>query len=299
MTYSCTASRLVVSRPGDIPVEDIAAVTESVNRWNAIYGPQFGAVVVPLDWQQHSTAEHGRRPQASLNAQLVEQADILIALFWHRFGSPTGEADSGTIEEIQEAHKNGAYVGILRCTRDFPQADSDLEQIARLREFFADTRTNSLILDYGEASELSRHVDAILNRAVTGGSARAEASVGGAGAERGADVWPRIESSEQVRTDSRGRVNTSRRWQLVLSNTGTEPARDVRYRLEAENPGDQLPVELEGGEGERRGLEVLAPEGEAAYGLVLHMGVVPQFRCVVRWSDSHGEHENRATLRVF
>jgi hypothetical protein len=124
--------------------------------------------------------------------------------------------------------------------------------------------------------------------------------VGVAGADRGADVWPRIESSEQFRT-VRGRVKTSRRWQLVLANTGTEPARDVRHRLEAEDPGDQLPVELEGeqDEGERRGLEVLALGSEAAYGLVLHMGVVPQFRCVVRWTHSHGEHENRATLRVF
>jgi hypothetical protein len=76
MTYSCTAYRLVVSAPSDITVEEIATVTETVNRWNAIYGPQFGAVVVPLHWQQHSAAEHGRCPQASLNAQLVEQADI-------------------------------------------------------------------------------------------------------------------------------------------------------------------------------------------------------------------------------
>jgi hypothetical protein len=124
--------------------------------------------------------------------------------------------------------------------------------------------------------------------------------VGAAGADRaGADVWPRIESREEVRTDSRGRVKTSRRSQLVLSNTGTELARDVHYRLEAENPEDRLPMDSEGGGSEGRALEVLAPGGEAPYPLIMHMGVVPQARCVVTWSDSRGERENQATLRFF
>lgn len=48
-----------------------------------------------------------------------------------------------------------------------------------------------------------------------------------------------------------------------------------------------------------RELEVLAPGSEASYVLTLHMGVAPQARCVVTWEDLAGEHENRATLRLF
>ena len=274
------------------PLEDVNIVNEAVSRWNAIYGHQFGAVVVPMHWKLHAAAEHGDRPQASLNTQLVEAADILLALFWHRLGSSTGVAASGTIEEIESARNNGAYVAILRCARDFPQT-ADPEQITKLRAFFEAVGPRSLMLEYGDKAGLDRHVDAILNRAVTRDNVRAQAAVQTSPA--GAEVWPRVESSEHVRTDSKGRIKTRRRWQLVLANTGAEPARNVRYHLEPEDEGDDLPF----GQDDDRGLEVLAPGGEASYTLNLHMGTAPQARCVVSWDDAGGEHENRATLRFF
>lgn len=297
MLYSATAYRLLVSAPSDIPQDDIDEVIDAVIRWNAIYGQGFGAVVVPTHWQRHSAAEHGSRPQASLNAQLVERADVLLALFWHRLGSPTGEAASGTAEEIQKAHENGAYVAILRCGRDIPQSGVDPAQITKLREFYDDVAPISLMLSYQDAAELSRHVDAILSRAVTRDSTLARAAV--TAQPSGADVWPRIESSEQVKTDTKGRIRTSRRWRLVLSNSGTEPAHDVRYRLEPESEGDVLPFDAEGDQQNRRALEVLPPGGQAPYPLFLHTGVSEQARCVVTWNDSRGERENRATLRFY
>jgi hypothetical protein len=293
MTHSSTVYRLLISAPGDIPTEDRAGVIEAVNRWNVIYGQQFGAVVVPMHWETHAAAEHGGRPQASLNAQLVESADILIALFWHRLGSDTGVASSGTVEEIQEAHSNGAYVAILRCERDYPQS-SDPDQIAGLREFFEGMRNRSLMLGYTNQADLGRQTDTILTRAVTRDGARAEVSAESP-TRAIADVWPRVESRERVQTDSRGRVRTSRRWELVLANTGGVPARAVRHRLEPEDEGDNLPLQ----HGDDRELEALAPGQEARYGLTLHMGVAPQARCVVTWQDDDGEHENRATLRFF
>jgi hypothetical protein len=104
----------LISAPGDVPDADIQTVTRTINRWNVTYGSAFGAVVLPLHWELHSAAEHGVRPQASLNTQLVDEADIVIAIFWNRLGTATGEAESGTVEEIEEARKRGVYVGILR-----------------------------------------------------------------------------------------------------------------------------------------------------------------------------------------
>jgi hypothetical protein len=228
-----------------------------------------------------------------LNAQLVEKADIVAALFWHRLGSSTGMAASGTIEEIEEAHSDGAYVAILRCSRPFPQT-IEADQLKGLQDFLASVRPKSLMLDYESDADLARHIDTILSHAVTRDTTRAEAAVEKPTAD--ADVWPRIESSERVKTDSKSRVKTDRRWNLVLANTGAEPARNVRYHLEAENEGDHLPMDPDG---DRR-LEVLAPYGEASYLLILHMGVAPQVRCVVSWEGADGEHhENTATLRLF
>ncbi len=292
MPYSASAYRLLISAPGDVPSEDIDVAIATINRWNVIYGQQFGAVVVPVHWQVHSAAEYGTRPQESLNAQLVEPADILIALFWHRLGSATGRAQSGTVEEIHEAHGNGAYVAVLRCERDFPH-DVNADQVTKLREFYEELRDQSLMLAYRKREELARHVDAILTQAVSRDGARAKVSAE-VTPER-ATVWPRVESKDQVDTDSKGRVRTRRRWTLVLANTGNEPARNVSHRLEPEQDGDVLPLRF----GDERALEVLPPGSEARYGLALHGGVASQVRCVVGWRDEGGDHENYATLRFF
>lgn len=286
------AHRLLISAPGDIPTSDIETVMTVVARWNVMYGEQFGAVIVPMHWSTHSAAEHGVRPQAALNDQLVDAADVVLALFWHRLGSPTGSADSGTLEEIDRAHSRGAYVGVLRCGRDVPQKDLDVAQVQRLDDYMSGARSRSLILEYGDPNVLAQHVEAVLNRAVSQVQTRAAAI---AAAPAGAEIWPRVDASERVKTDSKGRVKTDTRWRLVLANTGSEVARHVRHRLEPESHEDQLPLQMD----DERELEALAPGGEASYSLALHMGVAPQVRCVVDWEDSTGEHTNAATLRFF
>ena len=304
--YSTTAYQLLLSAPSDLPEEDIRASFDAVARWNILYGRPQSATVVPTHWSHHSAAEHGARPQESLNKQLVEDADILIALSWHRLGSPTGEAESGTVEEIEEASAHGAYVGILKCARAIPPNDLDTDQASRLDAFLNEVRPKSLILEYEESVALRERVDTILSTAVTELRTRAETQVAAtAGAEdeetehttpsRGTEVWPRVERSETVRTDAKGRVKPESRWQLILSNSGHEPARKVRYRLEAEDPDDNLPHQL-GDPGE---LEILAPRTDAAYTILMHAGVADQARCVVTWEDAAGERENAATLRFF
>jgi hypothetical protein len=294
MTYSATAYRLLISGPADVRDEDRFAVTDAVNRWNALYGRQFGRVVVPTHWRSHSAAMHGHRPQATLNAQLVESADIVIALFWHRLGSPTGEDRSGTVEEINEANRRGAYVAVLRCTRALP-TNVDPPQLADLRAYLDEIQRESLMLEYADEGELARHVEAILIAAVTRDGARAEAAVEYAAS--GAQVWPRVESSERVNADSAGHLTTARHWRLVLANAGTEPARDVRFHLESEDEThrDRLPRLYE----DARPIDALAPGTEAPYGVSVYTGVASQVRCVVTWEDSHGRRENVATLRFF
>jgi hypothetical protein len=75
--------------------------------------------------------------------------------------------------------------------------------------------------------------------AITRDGARAEAAL--EPVTQGAQVWPRLETSERVNTDRRGRVKTQRQWRIMLANAGNEPARNVRFRLEAENEGENLP----------------------------------------------------------
>jgi hypothetical protein len=285
----------MISAPSDVDETDIGAVVDAVYRWNAIYGVQFGSVVVPIHWSKHSAAEHGIRPQASLNEQLVDSADILIAIFWHRLGTATGESESGTVEEIERADANDAYVAVLRCRREVSPNDIEPEQVSSLNSYLKGIRQESLVFDYSDVAELRERVDAILNRSVTQSDSGAAAVARGPSVG-GADVWPRVERSESTRTDSKGIPRNQTRWQLVLSNTGAEPAHDVRFELENEPSIEgQLPLESD----DHPPLEGLPPSGEAPYNLLMFMGVVEQARCRVKWTDARGEQENVATLRFF
>lgn len=294
MPVRATAYRLLISAPSDVSADDIAHVTRAVERWNALYGVGSAAVVIPTTWIDHSAARYGDTPQSVLNEQLVDTADIVIAIFWNRLGSPTGEADSGTIEEIVRAHERGAYVGILRCERPVSQDDIDLDQLRRLREYFESIKGQALYLGYEDAAGLARHVEAILNQAVARGGAQLDQEQ--AAMSRGAAVWPRIDREQFQETDNRGRLKTRTRWRFVLVNEGSEVAHDVSFTLEPISDDDQgVPLILHESDA-AAAIEALGPKREIGYAASLHSGTSSQARCVVRWSDSAGEHEETSTV---
>lgn len=298
MPFSGEIYPLLISSPGDV-ADDVDLVVNTVLRWNAIYGQEFGANVMPLHWTSHAAAEYGIRPQESLNEQLVEQADIVIALFWHRLGTDTGEAESGTVEEIEKGHGRGAHVAVLRCTRDIPPADLDSDQVQRLDSYLVGIQDQALILEYRNENVLRERVETILTRVVSTSATQAAAQADAEGgdlqdSEPPAQVWARLDRREGVETDSRGRVKTRNRWFLVLANTGRESAQHVRYVLEPDGEGEP-PLNVEGD----RELEALPPGSNAENQLLLHSGVASQARCTVTWEDSTGTHESVATLRFF
>lgn len=49
-------------------------------------------------------------PQLIINNSIIKDADMVIALFGSKLGTPTARATSGTIEEIEEMIKAGKQV---------------------------------------------------------------------------------------------------------------------------------------------------------------------------------------------
>jgi hypothetical protein len=296
VAFSAMVRRLMVSAPGDVLDEDWDVVVNTVLRWNRMYGEGFGACVTPLRWKDHTGPSYGTHPQTSINDQLVEQADGLLALFWNRIGTPTETSESGTVEEIELAWNKGKTVGILRCTRQADPRDLEPDQMASLRTFFEGNRTRALILDYPDNHALAKHVDTFLTQMVTKDQVSAQmAATSQVRAQ--ADVWARIDTSDQVKTDSKGRLKTSKSWHLVLFNSGDVAAHNVRFRLENEQPGgnDGLPAIFD----EDPHIEVLAPKGEARWLLGLHMGSTDQARCLITWVEGGEDRQNIVTLRFY
>lgn len=169
MSYRALTAWLLISAPSDVPREHLETVRSAISRWNVHYGRTFQATIVPVAWTDHAVAAFGDRPQGLLNQQLVNQADMGIALFRDRLGTVTGVAPSGTWEEVQRLAAEGKAVGILRDRTPRPSPSrAQAEEIIRLEEHFETSAYDrALILSFENGAQLANHVDAFINRAMS------------------------------------------------------------------------------------------------------------------------------------
>ena len=106
---------LLISCPGDISNDEISAIDDAVNDFNAAYEDVMGIKVRTKHWSKSSYSESGGKPQDLLNKQFVKDCDLTIALFWTRFGTPTDTYGSGTEEEIEIMLESGKQVFVGFC----------------------------------------------------------------------------------------------------------------------------------------------------------------------------------------
>src|SRR5262245_20344643 len=101
MAYKADVLKVVIASPGDVSPERLAA-TAIIHEWNIVHSADRATVLLPVLWETHSSPAMGDRAQGIINEQLIHDADLMVAIFWARLGTPTGKAVSGTVEEIEE-----------------------------------------------------------------------------------------------------------------------------------------------------------------------------------------------------
>jgi len=126
--------KVLISTPGDTG-EEVAAVAESLHGWNGSRAESAQVVLLPRHWKSDAVPRlGGAGGQGVINEQLVDDADIVIALFDSRLGQATAAAVSGTAEEIQRAVDAGKHVHVWFSNEPIDRR-ADLDQLAALNEF--------------------------------------------------------------------------------------------------------------------------------------------------------------------
>ncbi len=101
--FDASVLKVLLSSPGDTG-EEVAAVKESLHGWNGSRAESAQVILLPRHWKSDGVPRLGAGGgQGVINEQLVDDADIVIALFDSRLGQATAEAVSGTAEEIRRA----------------------------------------------------------------------------------------------------------------------------------------------------------------------------------------------------
>lgn len=137
MTYP-PIIRLFVSSPGGLE-GDRAVVRSVVDELNTRAEEESRPRIQILEWPQSIGAASDPYAQGSINDQ-VSGYDIILTLVWHRLGSPTPRASSGTEEEFDqaiEAVKNGRNVVVLLFFSNIPCSPGDIDpaQLSLVAEF--------------------------------------------------------------------------------------------------------------------------------------------------------------------
>jgi len=147
MAFDGRVFRVLIASPSDVEEEREIAV-RVIQEWNDLNAYSRQVVVLPLRWETHTAPEFGTRPQEVINRAIVDECDLLIGVFWTRIGTPTGIADSGTLEEIERVATAGKPVMLYFSRIGIDPDRLDLSQVARLKAFKDKTYPNALTENY-------------------------------------------------------------------------------------------------------------------------------------------------------
>lgn len=187
MSYAAKVYNVMIASPSDVN-EERQTIREAIFEWNYKNSHSSGMVLMPVGWETHSALLLGERQdmrgQRIINDMVLQHADVLVAIFKTRIGSPTGKAASGTIEEINLHFSLGRpvlrYFGklslgysVIMCVPNTlrkvlwylgkqPRQDHAVEL------YKEECKKNGLIYEYGDCRELREnfygHLQLVVNR---------------------------------------------------------------------------------------------------------------------------------------
>lgn len=153
MPFDARTYRVLIASPSDLQ-EEREIATHAIHDWNDQHAAAEAVVLLPEKYETHAIPQTGVRPQQAINDQLVNRCDLLIGMFWTKYGSDTGVADSGTVEEINEAVSAGKPVMLYFSARAVDPTKIDIDQHQKLTRFKEETYKNALVGKFRDPSEL-------------------------------------------------------------------------------------------------------------------------------------------------
>lgn len=131
--------RVFIASPGDVAKER-EYLREVADKINQSIAHEWGFHLEIVGWETHVIPDMGERPQSIITKQ-IGSYDIFVGIMWKRFGTPTGEAKSGTEEEFNLAFDCCEKFGTPRIMFYFnqepfmPRDQNDLKQMEKVIEF--------------------------------------------------------------------------------------------------------------------------------------------------------------------
>ena len=148
-----TVYDLLISCPGDVE-EFVDDIENAVDRFNRLFGGSHHMRVDTKYWKRDSYPQMGDKPQNILNRQFANNCDMVVAVFWTKFGTPTDRYGSGTEEEIENMISSRKQVFLYFLEKEcHPSAYSSSYE--NVRKFKERCRQRGVYQEVSDEKELS------------------------------------------------------------------------------------------------------------------------------------------------
>ena len=143
MSDQLRSLRLVIASPGDVRQErdTVSRVVDEINQYGI--SVDYKLTIKVVRWETDAwPGFHPEGPQGLIDPVIdIENSDLVVGIFWKRFGTPTAEARSGTVHELQHAidawrRKGSPLVMIYFSQQPYtPQSKEETEQWGQVINF--------------------------------------------------------------------------------------------------------------------------------------------------------------------
>ncbi len=280
--FTAEVFNVMIASPGDT-LDGRDCVEAVLAKWNQDRSRSESVVFLPLRWETDAIPEMEGDGQSVINHQLVDQSDVVVALFHSRLGVTTDRAQSGTAEEIERARDRGARVHVYFSGMAIDRCQIDPTELSRLAAYRERLQEGGLLGSYSSFQDLASKVRTALEHDLRLLRAVDKSNAEGTPIRRlGADLKVTFDNEPGKRGADYIRV----------SNRGPDAARDVQILIESSDYG-VAPEVLSSTR-----VESISSGDFALFRVAMHIGVSNEWTVHLRWSEGETPHEDRQTVVV-
>lgn len=161
--------KVLIASPKDTKKEcDI--IIHEINEWNNTNCEKTEFVFIPKHWRQDCYPEicASSSPQSVTNSQIVNNADLLIALFWTRVGTPTDDYISGTVEEIETFLKYNKPIMLYFSSKKINPQEIDTKQLNKLNKIKSKYQKQGIVGTFSTIANFKKLLMKHLSKIVEG-----------------------------------------------------------------------------------------------------------------------------------
>lgn len=277
--------------PGDVlPERDrVALVVDELNR------ERDDLKVMLWRWETDSrSGMHLLGAQGLIDDLMqIPKVDVVLGVFWSRFGTPTMGVGSGTEHELRRAwsawtERGQPDVMVFFCDRPI-SASTDADQLARLQAFRKEMPRSQVWWSYTELDEFERAVRSQLGKVIRALVAKRDEAFTDAAPREAGVVEPSAYSSPLDEVFCEPYVDNSKKFRSAMSRCSTLSMLGFSHnRMASTYSADLARIVSEGGR-----LRVLAIDPAA------HAVLEANLRSYLPKAPSAARHQHEAALAIL